>query len=169
MRKITKIAICVCAFLAILIFVFKPAKKIELVDLSERVCWLNTEQQVDKKIKELVERMIVNAESEGLCLVVSSGYRTVEEQERIKQKYGDLAEEVGKSEHQTGLAVDFVGCPMTNGKRDDSAERLELKKPFEELPEYEWLKNNAEDYGFRQTYANESWHWRFVQALHFAS
>lgn len=135
---------------------------IKLVDLSERACWLNTKQKVDKKVKLVIERMINDAEKGGLCLVVSSGYRSIEEQERIKEKYGDLAEEPGKSEHHTGLAIDFTSCPMIDGKRDDTAERLELKNPFKELPEYKWLKNNAHNYGFMQSYDNEPWHWKLV-------
>jgi LAS superfamily LD-carboxypeptidase LdcB len=140
-----------------------PKNKLELVDLSERASWLNTKQQVDVRAKEVIEKMILNAELDGLCLVVSSGYRSVEDQEKIKQKYGDLAEEPGKSEHHTGMAVDLQACPMTNGKRDDEAERLELAKPFEELPEYVWLKENAENYGLKQSYTNESWHWSLLK------
>jgi rare lipoprotein A len=154
----------VCAFLALLLVVFLVnfKRNLELVDLSERACWLNTKQQVDIKAKYAVEKLIIDAEKNGMCLVVSSGYRTFEEQERIKEKYGELAEEPGKSEHHTGLAVDFVGCPMTDGKRDDSAKRLELEKPFDELPEYEWLKRKASDYGFEQSYQDEPWHWKLV-------
>jgi len=138
-----------------------------LVDLSERACWLNTKQQVDITVKEAVERLIVDAEKNGMCLVVSSGYRTEEEQVKIKEKYGDLAETPGKSEHHTGLAVDFQACPMTNYKRDDTAERLELSKPFKELPEYEWLKKNAKNYGFKQSYKEEPWHWRLITRKEF--
>ena len=177
MKKLVKFDFwcAILAFLTILAITFLVVKIIAwwnfrepvLVDLSERACWLNTTQQVDEKAKEAVERIIVDAEKNGLCLVVSSGYRTEEEQVKIKEKYGDLAEEPGKSEHHTGLAVDFVACPMTNGKRDDTAERLELKKPFEELPEYEWLKKNAKNYGFKQSYKNEPWHWKLVARKEF--
>lgn len=161
------LTIAVITFLVIKIIAWWNFREPVLVDLSERACWLNTEQQVDIKAKEAVERIIVDAEKNGLCLVVSSGYRSEEEQVKIKEKYGDLAEEPGKSEHHTGLAVDFVGCPMTNGKRDDIAERLELAKPFEELPEYEWLKKNAKSYGFKQSYKSEPWHWKLVARKEF--
>jgi len=139
----------------------KMNNKLELTSLSPRACWLNTKQQLDIKARVMVENMIADAEKDGMCLVVTSGYRTFEEQERIKQKYGKLAEEAGKSEHHTGLAVDLAGCPMSGGKRNDDIERLELKKPFEELPEYKWLKENAQNYGFKQSYINESWHWKY--------
>ena len=62
----------------------------------------------------------------------------------------------GTSEHQTGLAVDFNST--TNA--------------FETMPQYKWLKENAEDYGFIMRYPSdkeditkivyEPWHWRFV-------
>jgi LAS superfamily LD-carboxypeptidase LdcB len=67
----------------------------------------------------------------------------------------------GYSEHQTGLAVDFQACPMADGVRDDSVDRLELSNPFSTLPEYKWLIDHANQYKISQTYENESWHWRF--------
>jgi len=142
--------------------------------LSPRASWLNTEQYLDIRAKKVVEKLINDAEKDGMCLVVSSGYRTAEEQQEIY----DLAEsksmvaKPNESEHQTGLAVDFVACPMTNGRRDDTAERLELEKPFEELPEFEWLQDNAWKYNMEQSYRMdnmdkteypvESWHWKLI-------
>lgn len=62
----------------------------------------------------------------------------------------------GTSEHHTGLAADF-------NMASDS---------FETTPMYEWLQENAEDYGFIMRYSSEkqpvtgviheSWHYRFV-------
>jgi len=161
------LAMLTTTFLLLKIISWWNHKEPVLVDLSPKACWLNTKQQVDEKAKEAVEKIIVDAEKNGMCLVVSSGYRTEEEQAEIKEKYGELAEEPGKSEHHTGLTVDLIGCPMVNGKRDDSAERLELEKPFEELPEYEWLKKNAKSYGFKQSYASEPWHWKLVKRKEF--
>jgi LAS superfamily LD-carboxypeptidase LdcB len=61
---------------------------------------------------------------------------------------------------------------MRDGVRNDSAERLELEKSFEELPEYKWLQDNAYKYGFEQSYREdniqdtyyhvESWHWKLI-------
>jgi hypothetical protein len=56
---------------------------------------------------------------------------------------------------------------MTNDKRNDTAERLELQKPFNELPEYAWLKEHAIEFGFKQTYPNEPWHWKLVTRKEF--
>jgi len=133
-----------------------------MVKLLDRYNWLDTTQKVKPEVETPLMVLIDAAEANGKCLVVSSGFRTLEQQAKVKAKYGDLAEEPGKSEHQTGLAVDLQACPMTDGERDDEAERLELAKPFNELPEYRWLKKNAGKYGFTQSYENETWHWKFT-------
>ena len=62
----------------------------------------------------------------------------------------------GTSEHNTGLCADF------NMASD----------AFENTRMYQWMKENAEDYGFIMRYRSdkqpitgvihESWHWRFV-------
>jgi len=52
---------------------------------------------------------------------------------------------IGFSEHSTGLAVDFD--PVSNA--------------FAATKEYSWLKNNATEFGFVQSYDRESWHWRW--------
>lgn len=139
-----------------------------MVTILPRYSWLNTSQKISPEIETILMSMVDEAERSGKCLVVSSGFRTLEQQEKVKEKYGDLAEEPGKSEHHTGLAVDFQACPFVANSegegivRDDSVERPELAKDFEELPEYKWLKKNAPKYGFYQTYENETWHWKFT-------
>ena len=139
-----------------------PPEDFGMVKLIDRYSWLNTIQKIKPEVETPLTTMIDAAEKDGKCLVVSSGFRTTEQQIKVKEKYGDLAEEPGKSEHQTGMAVDLQACPMTDGKRDDEAERPELAKPFNELSEYKWLKKNAGKYGFTQTYENEPWHWKFA-------
>jgi len=148
----------------------------EVLPLSVRASWLDTEPTLDLRAKVMVEQLIVDAQDSGMCLVVSSGYRSFDEQKKL---YDGTPEErriyvakPGESEHQTGLAVDFVACPMSNGVRDDSVERPELANEFDTLPEYGWLKRNANRYGFEQSYtidnivdteyAVESWHWKLI-------
>ncbi len=105
---------------------------------------------------------------------VQSSYRSVEEQTKIYnnkvQYYKNmgkrteeakrLTEEIisrpGYSEHNLGLAVDFNY----------------VNNSFESTKEFEWLKQNAEDYGFVLRYPKEKenitkmsyepWHWRYV-------
>ena len=78
------------------------------------------------------------------------------------QKVMTYSSEPGKSEHQTGLCVDFT-TKSIGGVVDDN---------FETTAVFSWLKNNAWKYGFILRYAEdkeeitgytyESWHYRFV-------
>lgn len=137
--------------------------KEDVVVLSPRASFLNSTQKILESVKPSLEKMIMSAEKDGLCLVVTSGYRTYEQQVRLYREAEDksLVAIPGTSEHELGLAVDLGGCPMSDGIRDDNAERLELRKPFGELPEYAWLSENASEYGFNQSFANEPWHYKF--------
>ena len=146
----------------------------DLLPLSPRASWLNTEQRLNVRSKIMVEQLIADAEKDGMCLVVSSGYRSAEEQQSLLDKTENklIVAKPNESEHQTGLAVDFVACPMEDGIRNDNVDRLELENDFEKLPEYKWLQDNASKYGFEQSYridniqdteyAVESWHWKLI-------
>jgi D-alanyl-D-alanine carboxypeptidase len=146
----------------------------DLLLVSPRASWINTTQYLNVRAKIMVEQLIEDAEREGMCLVISSGYRSAEEQQALLDEIEDKSSvaKPNESEHQTGLAVDFVACPMSNGARDDNATRLGLEKPFKELPEYKWLQDNAYKYGFEQSYREdniqdtyypvESWHWKLT-------
>lgn len=146
----------------------------EIESLSSRASYLNTTQYFDSNAKNNLEQMILDAEKDGMCLVVMSGYRSSERQEIIydEAENKSLVALPNQSEHQTGLAVDFGACPMKDGIRDDSVERLELRNDFIDLPEYCWLVRNAYKYGFEQSfteynkyisgYPSESWHWKFI-------
>lgn len=166
-NKLKKMAIVILTFV-IIISAYFYINKFELVDLSERASYLNTTQRLEKDAANNVEKLIRDAEKDGMCLIVISGYRTHKEQETLYNKYGSKrAEKPGNSEHEKGIAVDFGGCPMTDGKRDDEAERLELRSAFKELPEYDWLVKNAKNYNFVQSYKGDSniieepWHWKY--------
>lgn len=148
---------------------YKPK---ELTTLTKNASFLDTTQRVDYRISDKLEGLIWDAQKQGICLVVSSGYRSYEYQQKVYDQAKDktLVALPGKSEHQTGLAVDFQACPMYSIEywdktvgyfRDDTIERLDLKNSFETLPEYKWLQNNAKKYEITQTYSYESWHWKF--------
>ena len=141
----------------------------QLVKLSVRANYLDTTHSVDIRIKDTIEKLILDAERDGMCLTIIGGYRSFEYQQEIYDMMPDKAALPGYSEHQTGLAVDFEACPMTNGKRDDTAERLELRNDLDTLPEYQWLKDHADEYDMVQTYTEEQdkyppepWHWKFM-------
>jgi D-alanyl-D-alanine carboxypeptidase len=152
-----------------------PANKPSpLMKLSRRASYLNSSVFLAFSAKIAVEEMIKDAEQDGVCLVVISGYRTAKKQQQLYDQAIDkyFVALPNESEHQTGLAVDFGGCPMKNGVRNDNIDRFELAEDFNTLPEYEWLKNHAEEYGFEESFTDnnadstgfpaEPWHWKFV-------
>ena len=144
-------------------YVLKSFDKDEVVTLSPRASYINSTQKIMAKVSPSLEQMIKDAEKDGICLVVVSGYRTYEQQQRLYHEAKDksLVAIPGTSEHELGIAVDLGACPMSDGIRDDNAERMELRKPFGELPEYAWLVKNGSKYGFNQSFTNEAWHWRW--------
>ncbi|MFA7662634.1 MAG: D-alanyl-D-alanine carboxypeptidase family protein [Patescibacteria group bacterium] len=149
---------------------------VSLVTISNRASYLNSSKKVNASIKDILEILISDAEKDGMCLVVFDAYRSPERQAELIELSSE--HEIDKialpyqSEHQTGLAIDFTACPMNNGVRDDSLERLELRKPFKELPEYDWLVKNSYKYNIEQSfnadnsdvsgYPEEPWHWKFL-------
>lgn len=152
-----------------------PDWQFKLEKLSERASWLNTTQYLDPRARDDLEELIKHAEKDGMCLTVLSGYRSPEQQELLYNSVNDKTKVARpyESEHQTALAVDFAACPMNeDGVRDDSIERLELKKEINELPEYEWLLDNAHKYSFEQSFTElntsttgfpeEPWHWKYM-------
>ena len=108
------------------------------------------------------------AESDGIRLQVVSAYRSVDYQVSIierKRLAGQSIKEIlkvsaapGYSEHHSGSALD-IGCPGSPP----------LEECFETTAAFEWLTENAVDYGFRLSYPRnnrhgigyEPWHWRY--------
>lgn len=133
---------------------------------------------VDYRIIYYLKEMISDAENQNIKLWVSSGYRSVEKQNKLFQnkiqdfilkgyeekKAEILAQDtVAKpetSEHHLGLAIDL------NGVKDD----------FCYSNEYNWLVENCTNYGFILRYEKEKqnitgkvyepWHFRYVGESH---
>ena len=88
-------------------------------------------------------------------LVVSSAYRTFDEQVAVKAARGGLAATAGSSRHGLGIAVDFAGFGTVGA--------------FGE-PTYLWMKENAEQLGWSHPALmevggagpQEPWHWEFA-------
>lgn len=136
-------------------------------------------QSLDYRVTPYYDKMIAAAEADGISLIPVSGYRSVERQrtnfERKIKLYMDkgyskaeatrLASEIvlmpSTSEHNAGLAMDFG----TNGN-------YTLDENFAKTEAFEWLSENAADYGFILRYPEdaqditmvtyEPWHWRYV-------
>lgn len=109
------------------------------------------------------------AQAEGYYLMISSAFRTFQEQEIVfnnyKNSYGEdyalsIAAKPGYSEHQTGLALDIF--TKTNSNRTT----------FKDSEAAKWLANNAYKFGFILRYPSdkvdltgysyEAWHFRYV-------
>lgn len=135
--------------------------------------------QMDKRAAKFAKDMISDAKAQGIDLLVCSGYRSYESQERNFNNYSSNlqaagygeAEAVaatskliaypGSSEHQTGLALDIVTPTYQN--LDDGYAQTDAAK---------WLYNHAAEYGFILRYPKdkvditkisfEPWHYRYV-------
>jgi len=94
-----------------------------------------------------LDQLIMAAEQAGITVKINSGYRTYDDQVRVKSQFGRQAATPGRSNHGFGLAVDFA----TSG--------LSRIKPGDKL--YNWLAaGNGAKYGFKRI-ASESWHWEY--------
>lgn len=138
---------------------------------------LSCGEMVDKRIYPDLQDMFDTALSEGIDLVVRSGYRSEKEQKEIlikkigsfrKEGYGnteaaekatDLVSMPGTSEHQLGIAVD-INAENGTGKNEA----------------YKWLSENSYRFGFIVRYPSgkshitgisyEPWHFRYVGKDH---
>lgn len=89
---------------------------------------------------------------EDMCL--GNGYRDYDQQASMHRDRPHLVAPPGQSNHGLGLAVDFCGNNQTRG-----------------MPEYTWMLENAETYGWiLPPWAQpggsrpEPWHWEYVGA-----
>lgn len=124
------------------------------------------EKYMQKQASEAVEELIKDASKSGIELIGTSAYRSYNKQQEIyennvnirgQEEADKYAAHAGKSEHQTGLAID-----ITNKERwfDKSTK------------EAQWLANNAHRFGFILRYPEgkeditgynyEPWHIRYV-------
>ncbi|GAB1541815.1 hypothetical protein NUACC21_44880 [Scytonema sp. NUACC21] len=116
-------------------------------------------------------QMIYAARQEGVWIVPVSGFRTVEQQQKLFQdqirrrgsveKAAKISAPAGFSEHHTGFAVD-----LTDGK----SPRQDVTLEFEKTAAYRWLTRHGREFGFELSFPQknsqgvsfEPWHWRYV-------
>jgi D-alanyl-D-alanine carboxypeptidase len=127
--------------------------------------------QVRADTAAALEAMITQASGEGVSLMLTSGYRSYNDQVAVHQGYAQsqgsaaadtFSARAGHSEHQTGLAADLEPTNHT----------CELDQCFETTPEGQWLAANCYKFGFiiryqKNTtnltgYEYEPWHVRYV-------
>lgn len=138
----------------------------DLADINvRRGDWLPN-KTIRKIAQNDIAQLFKAASGDGIELIVSSAYRTLEDQELIyEQSYGNgLAAPPAYSEHQTGLALDIttfsLGCQMSFSACAINNQTID------------WLKNNSYKYGFILRYPEtksdktrvpyEPWHYRYV-------
>lgn len=124
-----------------------------------------------KEAAEALEKLFAGAEADGIELRAVSGYRSYERQVSIYnnnvktkgQEYTDrVSSKPGRSEHQTGLAMDVSSPSVGNA----------LEEVFGTSKEGQWLAEHAAEYGFVIRYLEgeeditgyvyEPWHIRYV-------
>jgi len=129
-------------------------------------------KQMREEAAHALEDLFAAALEEGIELQAISGYRSYWTQREIYERrlreaglehVSLYVAEPGKSEHQTGLAMDLgvEGC-------------LDLTERFANTDAYRWLTEHAHEYGFiirypkdgvsETGYAFEPWHVRYLGA-----
>jgi len=137
------------------------ANRSELVPVPERLLPDNGQIYILDSVLEAIIELETAALEDSVHLEIESGFRSVKAQENIwcgLLDMGIVFENIiggtappGYSEHHTGRAVDFY--PST--------------PEFYSTDAYWWLKHNAPDYGWRQSYSvgegvkKEPWHWYY--------
>lgn len=130
-----------------------------------------SEMTLRKVTAGALEEMTAAAKTEGVNLMLASGYRSYALQVSVYdanvKSYGQAGADTqsarpGYSEHQTGLTAD-VGA---------TSRKCEIAECFGDLPEGKWVAAHSHEYGFivryqkdKQSitgYKYEPWHIRFV-------
>ncbi len=145
-------------------------------DYLKGICKVkSTEIKLQKEAMEALAKMIAdfNKIVGSNDLIVISGYRTFNEQEVLhyqslqenQEKGENFVAKPDRSEHHTGLAVDFGLC-YDNG----------LSSEYEGTGIYSWINENCYKYGFIVRYdekkkektgiSHEPWHFRYVGEVH---
>lgn len=136
-----------------------------IVEISKTYAYSGN--KTSQEALEYYKKMHEAAKLDGINLVISSAYRSYQDQQETydeylkikKDKIDTYAAKPGHSEHQTGLAFDI----LTLGVRTTE---------FDKTNEFKWLKENSYKYGFILRYPQgkeditgydyESWHYRYV-------
>ncbi len=130
--------------------------------------------QMKAEAASMMKQMADAAAQEGVTLSISSAYRGEEYQRQLYNNYSasygtetadTISSRPGYSDHQTGLAADFV-------EGDGSLNGINFNQSFENTQSGVWLREHAHEYGFIMRYpkgkqeitgyAYEPWHFRYI-------
>jgi len=135
-----------------------------LVRIPEQFCFEQFRIYVRPVVRDAFVLMAEAAAADSVDLIADSGFRSATFQARIisrRMEEGDTFERLirfvappGYSQHETGRALDLVPSEAR----------------FVYTPVYEWLKENAAEFGFVESLpedtsgfaARESWHWYYL-------
>nr|WP_318540544.1 D-alanyl-D-alanine carboxypeptidase family protein [Terribacillus saccharophilus] len=128
-------------------------------------------RKMRKEAAEALEELFAASQKDGMELVAASGYRSEERQKEIyennvatqgQEETDKVSSRPGRSEHQTGLAIDLTSAEMA----------LALEETFIDTDEGKWLAEHAHEYGYIirypegksdiTGYSYEPWHIRYV-------
>lgn len=140
---------------------FKVIKGVLIVN-SDYTLPSDYDPGIDEDARKSFTLMVNDANKDGVILRSVSDYRSFEQQSKLEDVEDVKFVKAGTSEHQTGLAYDFIGEDYT----------LKYKLDFSKSKEYKWLMDNAYKYGFVLRYPEEKkditglsfapWHFRYV-------
>lgn len=116
-------------------------------------------------------KLIYAARNEGIWIVPVSGFRSIEQQQKLFQAQikrrgsteaaAKLSAPPGYSEHHTGFTVDLA---------DGHFPKQDVTYNFRNTDAYRWLNTYAKEFGFEMSFppnnsqgiSYEPWHWRYV-------
>lgn len=142
-----------------------------LVSISDYYMAPGFSASMRSEAADALVQMLDAAYAEGVDIRVRSGYRSYEEQEATFQYWVSVygyeealrqSAMAGRSEHQTGLAVDMSSVDIA----------WDLIPEFGATVESQWLMDHAGEYGFALSYPAcceaitgydwEPWHYRYI-------
>lgn len=145
--------------------------KLVVPDVPLRLSQDNEQMHISSQAKSAAEELFKSAEKQGIQVVFGSGYRSAEKQKELydlyveqdgRSKADKYSARPGHSEHQTGLAIDFISADQ----------ECYLEICWANTTEGKWVAKNAYKFGFILRYQKgkekitgyeyEPWHFRFV-------
>lgn len=126
---------------------------------------------LDPEAGKALIKLIYTARDEGVWIIPVSGFRTIEQQQKLFQDQikrrgsveaaAKVSAPAGYSEHHTGFAIDLA---------DGRFPKQDVTYKFENTDAYRWLTVHAKEFGFEMSFTPnnaqgvsfEPWHWRYV-------
>ncbi len=153
-------------------FPYAQANPSELMIVSSYATGNNQRfESLNVEAGQALMRMMYAAREEGVWIVPVSGFRTIEQQQKLFQDQvkrrgsvqaaAKISAPAGFSEHHTGFAVDLA---------DGKSPKQDITLEFEQSNAYRWLTRHAREFGFELSFKRnnsqgvsfEPWHWRYV-------